>query len=108
LFGLATFSTEQRTKEIGVRKVLGSSVTRISFLLIKEFLIWIILANIIAWPIAWFTMNRWLQDFAFRTQMNWDMFLSAGALALAIALLTITLKVYKAARANPVEALRYE
>ncbi|MBN1480735.1 ABC transporter permease [candidate division KSB1 bacterium] len=108
LFGLATFNTEQRTKEIGVRKVLGSSMPRISFLLVKEFLVWIILANIFAWPIAWFTMKNWLQDFAFRTSMRWEMFIFAGLVTLGIALLTITLKILKAARANPVEALRYE
>lgn len=101
-------TAEQRTKEIGIRKVLGSSVPRISYLLTKEFLVWIIVANIIAWPIAWFTMNKWLQNYAYRIELTIFPFVLAGGLALAISLLLVSWQSVRAALANPVEALRYE
>jgi putative ABC transport system permease protein len=108
LFGLSAFTAEQRTKEIGIRKVLGASVTGIVGLLSRDFVKLVLIANLIAWPVAWFAMNRWLQDFAYRIEMNWWVFALAGVSALLIALLTISSQAIKAALANPVEALRYE
>lgn len=108
LFGLASFLAEQRTKEIGIRKILGSSVQGIVLLLSKEFLKWVAIANIIAWPFAWFISYKWLQNFAYRTSIGiWIFILSAG-LALIIALLTVSFQSIKAATSNPVDALRYE
>ncbi len=108
LFGLAAFSAEQRTKEIGVRKVLGASVAGIVGLLSKDFIKLVLLANVIAWPLAWYAMNKWLQDFAYRVDIDWSVFALAGGIALCIALLTVSTQAIKAALANPVEALRYE
>jgi len=108
LFGLASFSARQRTKEIGIRKVLGASVAGIVGLLSKEFVKLVLLANLIAWPIAYFTMNNWLQDFAYRIDIGWWVFALAGGIALLIALITVSTQAIKAALANPVEALRYE
>lgn len=108
LFGLATFLAEQRTKEIGVRKVLGATVPSILLLLSKEFIKWIILANIIAWPFAYYFMNQWLEDFAYRIEISWWLFVLAGITTLVVALMTVSYKSFKAATANPVEALKYE
>ena len=108
LFGLASFTAEKRTKEIGIRKALGASVSEIIFLLSKEFTRWVLVANIIAWPLAYLAMNRWLQNFAYRIRIGIGTFILAGLLALIIALLTVSYQALKAARANPVEALRYE
>jgi putative ABC transport system permease protein len=108
LFGLASFTAEQRTKEIGVRKILGASVSGIIILLIREFTKWVFLANLIAWPIAYFAMNKWLQNFAYRIDLTVWPFLLAGFLALVIALLIVSWQAVRAATANPVEALRYE
>ncbi len=108
LFGLAAYMAEQRTKEIGIRKVLGASVSGIVSLLSKEFTKWMALANIIAWPLAFVVMTNWLQEFAYRVSISWWVFLVAGASALIIALLTVSYQAIKAAVANPVDALRYE
>ncbi len=108
LFGLASFISEQRTKEIGIRKVLGASVSGIIFLLSKDFTKWVLLANAIAWPIAYYTMKSWLQNYAYRIEVGWWMLLLAGALALAISLVTVSYQAIKAAVANPVDSLRYE
>jgi putative ABC transport system permease protein len=108
LFGLAAFSAEQRTKEIGVRKVLGASVTGIIILLSREFTRWVLVANIIAWPLAYYAMSRWLQNFAYRISVGFWVFLLAAALAFMIALLTVSYQAIKAAIASPVESLRYE
>ncbi|MFQ5638927.1 MAG: ABC transporter permease [bacterium] len=108
LFSLASFSTEQRTKEIGVRKVLGASVMGIIGLLSKEFLKLVVIANVVCWPIAWYAMHKWLQNFAYRIDMGWWIFALAGGLALVIALLTVSTQAVRAALANPVESLRYE
>jgi putative ABC transport system permease protein len=108
LFGLATFSAEQRTKEIGIRKVLGASVSGIVGLLSKDFLKLVTLAVVIASPIAWFVMNKWLQDFAYRLPISWRVFAITTALALLIAFLTIGFQAVKAAVANPVKSLRTE
>ena len=108
LFGLSSFAVTQRTKEVGIRKVLGASISGIVFLLSKEFTRWVIVANVIAWPIAYFIMNSWLQNFAYRIEMNIWIFLIAGMIALSIALLTVSSHSIKAALADPVESLRYE
>jgi putative ABC transport system permease protein len=108
LFGLASFTAEQRTKEIGIRKALGATVSSIVILLIKEFTKWVLLANIIAWPIAYVAMNHWLQNGAYRIKIGLGTFILAGVLALVIALMTVGYQAFKAAKANPVEALRYE
>ena len=108
LFGLASFTAEQRIKEIGIRKALGASVSEIIFLLSKDFTKWVIVANIIAWPMAYFAMNRWLQNFAYRINIGIGIFILAALLALVIALLTVGYQAVRAARVNPVEALRYE
>ena len=108
LFGLATFTAEQRTKEIGVRKVLGASVTSIVGLLSKDFLKLVMIAIVLATPVAWYTMNRWLQDFAYRIDISWWMFAGAGVMAVSIALLTVSFQSIKAALMNPVKSLRAE
>lgn len=108
LFGLASFMAEQRTKEIGVRKVLGASVASIILLLSKEFTKLVAIAFVIAGAIGWFAMDKWLQVFAYRIELGFDIFLAAGLIALLIAWLTVSYQSIKAALANPVEALRYE
>lgn len=108
LFGLATFTAEQRSKEIGIRKVLGATIADITQLLTKDFLRLVIVAIIIASPIAWFAMNKWLQDFAYRIHINWQVFGIAGFIAIFIALITISFQAIKAAIANPVKSLRTE
>jgi putative ABC transport system permease protein len=108
LLSLAAFFTEQRTKEIGIRKVLGASVAGIVSLLSKEFVKLVLMANLVAWPLAYFAMNQWLQGFAYRINIGWWVFALAGAIALLIALITVSTQAIKAALANPVEALRYE
>jgi len=108
LFGLASFMTEQRTKEIGIRKVLGAPVSRIILLLSADFTKWVLVANIIAWPVAYFVISKWLENFAYRTNLNISIFILSGVLALVTALLTVSYQTLKAALANPVESLRYE
>jgi putative ABC transport system permease protein len=108
LFGLATFSAEQRTKEIGVRKVLGASVTGIVALLSKDFLKLVAISIVVASPIAWWVMHKWLQDFAYRINISWMVFAITTIVALAIALITISFQAIKAAIANPVKSLRTE
>jgi putative ABC transport system permease protein len=108
LFGLATFSAEQRIKEIGVRKVLGASVTNIVTLLSKDFLKLVGISIVIASPIAWFVMNKWLQEFAYRIHISWIVFLITTLIAIMIALITISFQAIKAAIANPVDSLRSE
>ena len=107
LFGLATFSAEQRIKEIGVRKVFGASVTSIVALLSKDFLKLVAIAVIIASPLAWFVMNKWLQNFAYRINISWLVFVIT-MVALFIALLTISFQAIRAAISNPVKSLRTE
>ncbi len=108
LFGLASFTAEQRTKEIGVRKILGASVSGIIILLIREFTKCVFLAILIAWPVGWYTMNKWLQNFAYRIDLTIWPFLSAGLAALIVALITVSWQAIRASTSNPVEALRYE
>jgi putative ABC transport system permease protein len=108
LFGLATYTSRQRTREIGIRKVLGAGVSSVVVLLSKEYIALVILANFVAWPLAWYAMNRWLQGFAYRIDLGWMIFALAGGLALLIALATVSLQTLKAALANPVDSLRCE
>jgi putative ABC transport system permease protein len=109
LLGLASFTTEQRTREIGIRKALGASVSNIVARLSREFTRWVLIANIIAWPVAWYFMEQWwLQDFAYRISIGILPFILAGVAAFSIALLTISYQSIRAALANPVESLRYE
>jgi putative ABC transport system permease protein len=108
LFALAAFMAEQRTKEIGVRKVLGASIANITFLLSKEFLKWVLLANAIAWPVAFYAMKKWLANFAYRIPIGIDIFLFSGLLVLSIAFVTVGYQSMKASFVDPVHALRYE
>jgi putative ABC transport system permease protein len=108
LFGLAAFSAEQRKKEIGVRKVLGASITDVTTLLSKEFLVLIVIAILIASPVSWWAMNSWLQNFAYKTQISWWMFVAAACLSVFIALATVSFHAIRAALANPVKSLRTE
>jgi putative ABC transport system permease protein len=108
LIGLASFTAAQRTKEIGVRKVLGASSPRIAGLLVKEFLVWVSAANILAWPAAFFIMNKWLEKYAFRPGFGWWLFLAAAGASLAVAIVAVGYQAFRAALANPVESLKYE
>jgi putative ABC transport system permease protein len=108
LFGMASFTAEQKTKEIGIRKVLGASIPGIVLLLTKNFLKLVILANLIAWPVAYFAMNDWLENFAYRTNISPWVFALCGSLTLCIALLTVSYQSIKASVANPVDAIKYE
>ena len=108
LFGLVSISAEQRTKEIGIRKALGASTSNVALILSKDFLILVIVSNVIAWPTAYYFMNKWLQDFAYRSEIGWWVFILAGIIALLISLVTVSFQAIKAATANPVESLRYE
>jgi len=108
ILGLSLYSTQQRIKEIGIRKVIGASVARITILLIKEFVQPIFIATIIAVPIVWYGMNKWLEDFAYRVSIGWWVFAISGTVALLIALFTISFQAIKAAIANPVKSLRTE
>jgi putative ABC transport system permease protein len=108
LFGLATYMAEQRTKEIGVRKVLGASVSNIVSMLSRDFAKLVLIAAVAAFPVAWWAMNKWLQDFAYRINIGWWIFIAAGVITLLIALLTVIFQAIKAAVANPVKSLRTE
>jgi len=108
LFGLASFMAEQRRKEIGIRKVMGSSVTEVVSLLSREFIKWVLISNIIAWPIAYYFMNNWLDTFVYKIQLNIWIFIASGFTALIVALLTVSYQSIRAAVANPVESIRYE
>jgi len=108
LLGLARFSAIRRTKEIGIRKVNGAKVREILALLNSGFVKWVVIALIIACPFAFYTMNRWLESFAYKTSLSWWVFVSAGFLVLGISLLTVSFQSYKAATKNPIESLRYE
>ncbi|HUQ65485.1 MAG TPA: FtsX-like permease family protein, partial [Flavitalea sp.] len=108
LFGLAMFSTIQRTKEIGIRKVLGASVSNILLLVSRDFLKLIVIATVIAFPLAGWVMHKWLQDFTYRVNISWWIFASAGIGALLLALATICMQAFKTALMNPVNTLRSE
>jgi len=108
LFGLATYMAEQRTKEIGVRKVLGASVSGIVSMLSTDFIRLVFVSFILAVPFAWWAMHNWLQEFAYRIQISWWVFVLAGILALLIALMTVSFQAIRAAIANPIKSLRTE
>lgn len=108
LFGLVTYAAEQRTKEIGVRKVLGASVSGIVTLLSKDFARLVLIASLIAFPVAWWSMNKWLQSFAYRINISWWVFIVAAAVAIIIAMITVSFQAIKAAIANPIKSLRME
>src|SRR5206468_9791812 len=108
LFGLVTYAAEQRIKEIGIRKVLGASVSEIVTMISKDFVKLVLIAFVIAFPVAWWMMNKWLQSFAYRINISWWVFALAGLLTIAIALTTVSFQALKAAIANPVKSLRTE
>lgn len=110
LFGLASYLAEQRTREIGIRKTFGASISGLAFMLTRDFTKWIILANIIAWPLGFYFIDRWLQSFAFRIDIsqNWTVFLLAALLSYLIAILTVSFQAFRAASVNPVHSLKYE
>jgi putative ABC transport system permease protein len=108
LFGLATYTAQQRVKEIGIRKVLGASIPHLAALLSKDFLKLVFIANGIAFPLAWWATDRWLQEFAYRIEVKGWVFVLAGVSAIIIALLTVSFQAIKAALANPVKSLRTE
>src|SRR6185295_4995835 len=108
LYGLSAFTAEQRTKEIGVRKVLGSSVFTVVYLLLKNFTRLILISLFIAIPFSWFIMSKWLNEFAYHVRIHWSIFLIAGLTALATAWLTVAYETVKAAVANPVKSMRNE
>jgi putative ABC transport system permease protein len=108
LFGLASFVAEQRTKEIGIRKVLGASTSRIVFMISREFTKMIVLANAIAWPVAYFVMRNWLQTFPYRENISVLIFIFSGIIVLFIGLATISFQSIKAGLTNPVDSLKYE
>jgi putative ABC transport system permease protein len=108
LFGLASYVTEKRTKEIGIRKAYSASVTDIVLLLSRQFLKWVLVANVIAWPVAYIAMRHWLQTFAYRTDIGIEIFMATSLAAFIIAIITISWQTIRAARRNPVDSLRYE
>jgi len=108
MFGLASYMAENRSKEIGIRKVLGASVTGITQMLTREFVALVIIALIIATPIAWWAMSKWLQDFTYRIQIGWLTFIIAGSVAIIIAILTVSFQSVKAAMANPIKSIKTE
>lgn len=108
LVGMSVFLTERRTKEIGIRKVNGAKAIEVMFMLNKDFLKWVVIAFVIACPVAWYAMHKWLENFAYKTGLSWWVFVAAGAAALLLALLTVSVQSFKAASRNPVESLKYE
>ncbi len=108
LFGLAAYTAEQRTKEIGIRKIMGASISGIVLLLSRQYALWVLVANLIAWPVSYYLMRNWLQDYSYRISLNLPIFLLAAALSILIAELTVGFQSVKAARTDPVDSLRYE
>ena len=108
LLGLASYTAQQKTKEIGVRKVMGASALNLLIMLIKDFAKWILIANIIAWPVTYYLVSKWLQNYAYRIDVGWWVFILSGGIALVIALSTVSFQAIKAATADPVKSLRYE
>jgi putative ABC transport system permease protein len=108
LFGLVSFASIQRRKEIGIRKVNGAKILEVITMLNKDLVKWVIIAFVIATPVAYYAMHKWLESFAYKTELSWWIFALAGLLALGIALLTVSWQSWKVATRNPVEALRYE
>ena len=108
LFGLATYVTEQRTKEIGIRRVMGGTITNVVIMIFKDFVLLVAVANVLAWPLAYYVMNRWLNGFAFRIQMGFYIFVIAAGLTFFVALTTVSWQALKVATEDPVKSLRYE
>jgi putative ABC transport system permease protein len=108
LFGIALISISKRTKEVGVRKVNGATVTEVLYLLNVDFIRWVVIAIVVAVPASVYIMSEWLERFAYKTNLSWWIFASAGTSAIVIALITVSWQSWKAATRNPVEALRYE
>ena len=108
LFGLSAFTIEQKIKEIGIRKILGASVSSITFMISKKFITLVLLSSLIAYPVGYFIIKNWLKNFAYRIDINWWVFALSAGIALLIALATISFQAIKAATANPIESLRYE
>jgi len=108
LFGLASFTAEQRTKEMGIRKVLGASIGALIVLMSRDFTKWVLIANLIAWPVSWYVMDQWLNDFAYRINIGWETFVLAAVITITIALLTVLYQSVRAATANPVDSIKYE
>jgi putative ABC transport system permease protein len=108
LLGLVSFMVLQRTKEIGIRKVLGATIASVYFMVSREFFKWVVMANIIAWPLAYYLAYEWLKEFAYRIPLGVGYFIIGGFISLGIAALVMSYQVMRAATANPVEALRYE
>jgi putative ABC transport system permease protein len=108
LSGLSAYAITRRTKEIGIRKTNGARISQVLVLLNKDFVKWVLIAIVIAVPIAWFTMNRWLENYAYRIEISWWIYVLAGVIAVSIALITVSWQSWRAAARNPVESLRYE
>lgn len=108
ILGMAIFSTDRRKKEIGIRRIAGAKSSEILILLNKEFLQWVLVSFVIASPIAWYVMHKWLQNFVYKAELNWWIFVLAGLASLGIAILTVNLQSWHVATRNPVEALHYE
>jgi putative ABC transport system permease protein len=108
IFGLALYSSEQRSKEIGIRKINGANISEVIIMLNRNLVKWVIIAFFIASPVAWYVLQKWLENFAYKTTLSWWIFALAGVLAVGIALLTVSWQSWRAATRNPVEALRYE
>ena len=108
MYGMISYVIRSKTKEIGIRKVNGAKVSEILIMLNKDFVKWVAIAFVIATPIAYYTMNSWLENFAYKTTLSWWIFALSGIITLIIALITVSWQTFKAARRNPVEALRYE
>jgi putative ABC transport system permease protein len=108
ILGMAIFSIDRRTKEIGIRRVAGAKSSEILILLNREFIKWVFVAFVLATPVAWFAMHKWLQNFTFKTELRWWVFVLAGITAFGIAILAVNWQSWRAARRNPADALRYE
>ena len=108
IFGLALYASEKRSKEIGIRKINGAKISEVMIMLNKDLVKWVVIAFVLACPVAWFAMDKWLENFAYKTALSWWVFAAAGILTFFIALLTISWQSWRTASRNPVEALRYE
>ena len=108
IFGLASFTAERRTKELGIRKVLGASASGLTLMITKDFLILVGISTLIAWPVAWYFMNKWLMNFPYKIDLNIVPFLTSTLIAIITALISVSYQAFRASNTNPVIALRYE